>query len=66
MSGSPATVFNANQVECPECGASVRFARAPLAGEVTRCTACRAELEVTNLSPLRVELAPEVREDWGE
>ncbi|MFA6043703.1 MAG: lysine biosynthesis protein LysW [Phycisphaerales bacterium] len=66
MSTSPSTVSNANQVECPECAAAVRFARAPLAGEVTRCTACRAELEVTSLAPLRVELAPEVQEDWGE
>jgi len=60
------TNASVNQVECPECGAHVRFARAPLAGEVTRCTGCRAELEVTSLSPLRVELAPEVQEDWGE
>ncbi|MBI1190029.1 MAG: lysine biosynthesis protein LysW [Tepidisphaera sp.] len=66
MSNAANTVTTSHQVECPECGASVRFARAPLAGEVTRCTGCRAELEVTSLSPLRVELAPEVQEDWGE
>ncbi len=66
MSSPVSSASNTNQVECPECAAPVRFARAPLAGEVTRCGACRAELEVTNLSPLRVELAPEVQEDWGE
>lgn len=51
---------------CPECDAEVTFARRPLCGEVTRCGDCSAELEVTNASPLRLELAPEVQEDWGE
>jgi len=52
--------------ECPECAASIALARRPLTGEVVRCTECRAELEVISLNPLRVELAPEVQEDWGE
>ena len=37
--------------ECPECAASVAMNRRPLTGEVVRCTDCRAELEVTSLSP---------------
>lgn len=53
-------------VECPECGQSVCLTRPPLAGEVIVCTGCSAELEVTSREPLRVELAPEVEEDWGE
>ena len=51
---------------CPECEAPVPFARAPLAGQVVTCTGCGAELEVTSRDPLRLELAPEVEEDWGE
>lgn len=51
---------------CPECTAPVNFARRPLAGEVCRCGDCSAELEVVSVLPLRLELAPEVREDWGE
>ena len=54
------------QVACPECDASVGFDRAPLNGQVVRCSDCSVELEVTQLSPLRVEPAPEVEEDWGE
>ena len=38
----------------------------PLNGEIARCTECGAELEVTNADPIRLELAPEVEEDWGE
>lgn len=53
-------------VECPECAGSVGFARSPLSGEVVRCGDCGVELEVTCVAPLRVEVAPEVREDWGE
>ena len=30
------------------------------------CPDCGAELEITSLDPLTVELAPEVEEDWGE
>ncbi|KAA0212950.1 MAG: lysine biosynthesis protein LysW [Leptolyngbya sp. PLA3] len=52
--------------QCPECGNEVTFNRAPLAGEVVVCGGCSAELEVTSRDPLRVELAPEVEEDWGE
>lgn len=51
---------------CPECAAEVSFARRPIAGEVCRCAQCSAELEVTSVVPLTLELAPEVREDWGE
>lgn len=51
---------------CPECEAPVGFSRAPLRGEVARCPGCNAELEVTALAPLTLELAPPVEEDWGE
>jgi alpha-aminoadipate carrier protein LysW len=51
---------------CPECDGEVSFARSPLAGQVTTCSQCGAELEVTSVDPLKVELAPEVEEDWGE
>ena len=52
--------------ECPECAGSVTLTRRPLAGEVVRCGECSAELEVTSVEPLKVELAPQVQEDWGE
>lgn len=52
--------------ECPECAASIALTRRPLAGEVVRCGDCSAELEVTSVEPLKLELAPEVEEDWGE
>ena len=52
-------------LECPECAAALRAAPT-LAGEILDCTDCGAELEVVTLSPLKVQLAPEVEEDWGE
>lgn len=51
---------------CPECDGEVSFERAPLNGQIARCPDCSAELEVTGLDPVRLELAPEVEEDWGE
>lgn len=52
-------------LECPECAAAVA-ARPTLTGEILDCTDCGAELEVVSLDPVRVELAPDVEEDWGE
>jgi len=63
MSESNTEVVNA---ACPECDAPVAFTRAPLRGEVVRCAECAAELEVTGVGPVTLELAPEVQEDWGE
>lgn len=65
MSATPASPTT-TACTCPECEASVPFARRPLQGEVVRCPDCSAELEVTALDPVTLELAPEVQEDWGE
>jgi len=51
---------------CPECDAPVTCAEGTLKNEIVPCADCGAELEVTNLDPFTVELAPEVEEDWGE
>lgn len=53
-------------VECPECAGNTPLTRRPLNGEVVRCGECGVELEITCTNPLRVEVAPEVQEDWGE
>lgn len=54
------------QAACPECDAAVPFDRAPLNGQVARCTDCGVELEVVSTNPLTLDIAPEVEEDWGE
>lgn len=51
---------------CPECDAGLELAAGLLQGEILACDDCGAELEVTSLDPMTVELAPEVQEDWGE
>jgi len=53
-------------VSCPECDEDINFTRSPLNGEVSICTGCSVELEVISTSPVKVEIAPEVEEDWGE
>ena len=53
-------------IACTECGSDIVPANTLLAGEVIRCPACQAELEVISTDPIVVELAPEVEEDWGE
>lgn len=51
---------------CPECAASVSLGAKPVVGEVVSCPECGVELEIVALNPAKVELAPEVEEDWGE
>lgn len=52
-------------VECVECGSPIDLEN-PELGELVGCPTCGAELEVTELDPLRLEAAPEEAEDWGE
>ncbi len=66
MNPTTSTPQAALVIECTECAASIALQQQPLCGEVVRCRECQAELEVTSVNPLRVELAPEVQEDWGE
>jgi alpha-aminoadipate carrier protein LysW len=55
-----------NTAECPECAATVSFKETPVLHELVRCSECGSELEVTNLDPLALALAPTEEEDWGE
>lgn len=50
---------------CPECDCEIEMNN-PMRGEIVSCPDCGAELEVTILTPLTLELAPEEEEDWGE
>ncbi|HLY27212.1 MAG TPA: lysine biosynthesis protein LysW [Aggregatilineales bacterium] len=50
---------------CPECEASITLDK-PMRGEIVSCPECGAELEVTSVSPITLELAPMTEEDYGE
>jgi alpha-aminoadipate carrier protein LysW len=52
--------------ECVECGAIIQLSDDLMLGEIVECIECSAELEITGLNPLAIELAPEIEEDWGE
>lgn len=53
-------------VQCPECDANILIPTDVMQNELLACLDCGSELEVVNLDPLTLELAPEVEEDWGE
>lgn len=53
-------------INCPECAGEVEMADDLLQGEIVQCPDCGVELEVIELDPLTVDVAPEVEEDWGE
>ena len=52
--------------ECPECAADVSLPNDVMEGEIVQCPECGVELEVINIDPPTLELAPEEEEDWGE
>ncbi len=54
------------KIECPECGSEVALPTDVVENEILECAACGVELEVVSVQPLKVELAPEEEEDWGE
>jgi alpha-aminoadipate carrier protein LysW len=51
---------------CLECEATLDLAPDVEEGEIVVCPDCGVELEVRSVTPVTVELAPEVEEDWGE
>jgi alpha-aminoadipate carrier protein LysW len=53
-------------VQCPECAAEWNLPPDVEVGEIVLCPDCGVELEVRNLNPLVLELAPQEEEDWGE
>jgi alpha-aminoadipate carrier protein LysW len=53
-------------VTCIECGGPVELTADVMLGEIIECPDCGVELEVVQLNPLQIDLAPEVEEDWGE
>jgi alpha-aminoadipate carrier protein LysW len=56
----------AKSAECPECAGELELDYSVEEGEIVVCPDCGVELEVIGLSPVVLELAPEVEEDWGE
>lgn len=52
--------------ECPECAGTVSFTGKTMKGEIVTCPDCGAELEVTGVNPITLDLAPKEEEDWGE
>jgi len=56
------TTLTAN---CPECDATLTLTDV-VVGEIVVCPDCGVDLEVTNLDPVTVEVAPMEQEDWGE
>lgn len=52
--------------ECPECAGTISLNSSTLKGEIVTCPDCGAELEVTGVNPVTLDLAPQEEEDWGE
>ena len=52
--------------ECPECAGPIDIADDVIQGEIVPCASCGVDLEVHATSPVALQTAPDVEEDWGE
>ncbi|MGW6534365.1 lysine biosynthesis protein LysW [Streptomyces sp. NPDC055051] len=52
--------------ECVSCSGTLRIANDTYEGEIVCCPGCAAELEVYSTNPVKLVIAPEPEEDWGE
>ena len=50
---------------CPECEGNLALNNVET-GEIVVCPDCGVDLEVLNIAPLKLALAPQESEDWGE
>jgi alpha-aminoadipate carrier protein LysW len=55
-----------NTTPCPVCEALVSIPADAMQNELIACADCGSELEIISLSPVQLDLAPDVEEDWGE
>ena len=53
-------------MKCIECGTDIVLPEDVMENELIDCDACGIELEVISIDPLKLDLAPEEQEDWGE
>jgi len=53
-------------LNCPECDGEITLDANTMMHEIVPCEHCGVELEVVGTDPYKLELAPEVEEDWGE
>jgi len=53
------------KTECPECFGEIELSDV-MKHEIVQCFDCGADLEVVDIEPLTLALAPEEEEDWGE
>ena len=51
---------------CPECEGTLALGNDVQTGEIIVCADCGVDLEVVNIAPLELALAPQEAEDWGE
>jgi len=55
-----------SQPVCVECLAKLTLREGLIVGEIVQCPECGVELEVVEVEPVKLQVAPEVEEDWGE
>ncbi|MEO3812568.1 lysine biosynthesis protein LysW [Sphaerisporangium sp. B11E5] len=51
---------------CLQCETDISVPAELELGDILACRGCGQEHEVLDVAPVRLDLAPEIEEDWGE
>ncbi|MFC6083129.1 lysine biosynthesis protein LysW [Sphaerisporangium aureirubrum] len=51
---------------CLQCETDIAVPDEIELGDILACRGCGQEHEVLDVAPVRLDLAPEIEEDWGE
>lgn len=54
------------ETKCPECDEVVAVKPDYQIGFIVNCKTCGAELMIVKLLPIKLQIAPQEKEDWGE
>jgi len=63
---TPTVVEKEEKVKCPECDGTITIKAKTRKNEIITCPECSVELELLQVHPIKLELAPKEEEDWGQ
>tara|TARA_Y100001951_G_C11072125_1_gene146661 strand:+ start:99 stop:263 length:165 start_codon:yes stop_codon:yes gene_type:complete len=52
--------------KCPICDITIELKSDTVKNELLACSDCGTELEVKEITPFKLEEAPQEEEDWGQ
>ncbi len=59
-------ILDNTKTKCLDCHGEITVEKDTQVGEVITCPECSTDLEVVEVNPIKLTLAPVAQEDWGQ